>query len=142
MGKQQQEEESWAFPSRTFSPNAAFCHRGLPQKSHVPTSWEKSAFTPALSLRGRCQPLLAALNGSQVPGEPKQGTSGFIEPAQWPGAAINHVAVWAMKGARGGGRTAPTSPTCSGMASLPRGDLLLTPSSPKGPPSGMLVPPM
>lgn len=30
-----------------------------------------------------------------------EGTSGLIEPPQWPGAAINHVAVWAMKGAGG-----------------------------------------
>lgn len=43
MGKQQQEEESWAFPSRTFSPNAAFCHRGLPPK--IPRAYELGKVT-------------------------------------------------------------------------------------------------
>ena len=80
-----------------------FCqHAGKAQNPHlsVPESWESHR----LSRPRGCQGLPAPPGCSEPePGSlgEKHGDTGLMEPAQWPRAAINHVAVWAMKGAEG-----------------------------------------
>lgn len=89
--------------ARGLLPISAFCqHAGKAQNPHlsVPASWESHR----LSRPRGCQGLPAPPGCSEPePGSwgEKHGDTGLMEPAQWPRAAINHVAVWAMKGAEG-----------------------------------------